>query len=458
MDADAEHESALADVSAPESVPQHDGGGQLLPRTLLRFLAGDRQAILDIADSPRALWLGALLVLSAGLAREYDGEDLLAEPWHLLIPFGASLVTAGLLYLLVRGFGLRNGATPEVFRKGFRTFLSLYWMTAPLAWLYAIPFERWASSGDAMRLNLAMLGIVATWRVVLIIRVIVVAYGFRPALVASSLVLLFADAVMLAVVQTMPVPVLRIMGGVRLDESESVLLGTAFLLTIVGFLSGPVLLLIVLVAVCRQRDWLPVEIRKPLQIDRATWFVAVASILIWIPILPLTQPEQALRRQVEHDLRQNRIRHALLLMSRHGAEEFPPHWQPPPHISFERPTPDLTLVINELLEFPDDEVSSWVRDLYMRKLRDWLPDVFSYYGHPTPEKVETTVALLERLPVAEWYPGDDAYRADDIRGGLKRLASDDRGDISTELKDRMRKLIEAIEVATAETADAGEDA
>ena len=40
----------------------------------------------------------------------------------------------------------------------FRSFLNLYWMTAPLAWLYAIPFERFLSPADATTANLALLG------------------------------------------------------------------------------------------------------------------------------------------------------------------------------------------------------------------------------------------------------------------------------------------------------------
>jgi hypothetical protein len=57
-------------------------------RTLLYFLIGSRTAIRQVAASEQALWLGLVFVLSAGLAREYDGQDLVHEPWHLLIPQG----------------------------------------------------------------------------------------------------------------------------------------------------------------------------------------------------------------------------------------------------------------------------------------------------------------------------------------------------------------------------------
>lgn len=54
--------------------------------TILKYLCGNRQSILRIAASHDAIWVGGLLVLSAGLAREYDGEDLWHQPWHLLLP------------------------------------------------------------------------------------------------------------------------------------------------------------------------------------------------------------------------------------------------------------------------------------------------------------------------------------------------------------------------------------
>ena len=68
--------------------------------TLARYLIGDRTAILTLVRQRGALLVGALLVLSAGFAREYDGEDLWHEPWHLLLPFGASLTTSFFLFTL----------------------------------------------------------------------------------------------------------------------------------------------------------------------------------------------------------------------------------------------------------------------------------------------------------------------------------------------------------------------
>ena len=108
--------------------------------TLARYLAGGREAILTIASSRHALWLGLLFVLSAGFAREYDGEDLLHEPGHLLLPLGASLVSSLLLFgVLSLGRATEEGEPPWGLR--YLSFLGLFWMTAPLAWLYAVPYE-----------------------------------------------------------------------------------------------------------------------------------------------------------------------------------------------------------------------------------------------------------------------------------------------------------------------------
>ena len=70
-------------------------------RTLARYLLGDREAIRTLASTRHTLWLGLLFVLSAGFAREYDGADLLHEPWHVVLPLGASLASSLVLFFLL---------------------------------------------------------------------------------------------------------------------------------------------------------------------------------------------------------------------------------------------------------------------------------------------------------------------------------------------------------------------
>ena len=70
--------------------------------TLVRFLIGHRDAILRIANCRHAVWVGLIVVLSAGLAREYDGADLvvfgvmvLCARWQeqRVLIVGASMLT-----------------------------------------------------------------------------------------------------------------------------------------------------------------------------------------------------------------------------------------------------------------------------------------------------------------------------------------------------------------------------
>src|SRR5688500_7580372 len=115
-----------------------DKGKPLSAFTLPLYLLGIRSGILRVAESRAALWVGLLFVLSAGFAREYDGVDLLHEPWHLALPLIASLGTSLVLYVLVYLAAYNRGVTELGFLDGYRTLLTFYWWTAPLAWLYAI--------------------------------------------------------------------------------------------------------------------------------------------------------------------------------------------------------------------------------------------------------------------------------------------------------------------------------
>ena len=91
-------------------------------RTLALYLIGNERAILELAADRRCFWAGLLFVLSAGFARDYDGQDLLREPWHLLVPLGASLATSFLLFLVACGrlFVTKEGGPPFV--RAYREF------------------------------------------------------------------------------------------------------------------------------------------------------------------------------------------------------------------------------------------------------------------------------------------------------------------------------------------------
>ena len=397
-------------------------------RTLLLYLIGDRRAILDLAADRRALWAGLLFVLSAGLARDYDGEDLLREPWHLLIPVGASLAASFLLFLAACGslFLRREGRPP--FLTAYRSFLTLFWMTAPLAWLYAVPYERFLSPGGATSANLWTLALVAAWRVALMVRVVSVLTG-RGVGPSVFLVMAFADAAALTAVYLMPKPVIGFMGGVRLTEAERAVGGTTVLVMFLGILSAPLWLIGGLIAFCTGRPtWqVPASSTGSERSGRGVWALAVASLAVWIPILPFTQAEQRLRTRVEADLRGGRVAEGLAVMSAHDPADFPPQWEPPPRVGYGETSPDVLEVMDVLSA---EGCAPWVRACYVDKLRRSIDRALAFIYHPRRgAELARLVRVLQRIPEG---PGIAAECAIGVESRLSdtQLPTEDRDSLN----------------------------
>lgn len=364
-------------------------------RTWLKFLTGDREAILRIARDRAAIWIGLLFVLSAGFAREYDGEDLLREPWHVLIPVAASIVISLMIFV---PFWLRIQVPQRPpLAAAYRAFLTLFWMTAPMAWLYAIPYERLLSASDSVRANMWTLAFVAVWRVVLISRVISVLTG-RSLHAALFVVLMISNVAMQVAVSFVPVPIIQFMGGVRLTESDLMLQGTTFLLRIVGilglFILVPAALLVLLGPRSGWRSELAATARRP---RGPLLYVAIASLVVWVGILPLTQPEQQRRHAVERELYAGRIASAIQMMSAHPRDAFPPHWDPPPRIGYPREEPPLLDVMEVLV---DGRGSEWVRAAYVDKFERAHLGHFAHFD-PRADEWHRAGVLLDRLPEGE---------------------------------------------------------
>ena len=308
--------------------------------TIVRFLLFNKEAIRQIASTHGAIWPGLLFVISAGFAREYDGEYLIAEPWHLLIPVAASLIGCFCMSALVSLMARCRGAGDVGFREVFRSFLNLYWMTAPLAWLYAIPFERFLSPADATVANLSLLGVVAVWRVALMIRAVQVLYDARwfSALVP---VVLFSDLLAMLGLWLVPGPIFMIMGGVRLTESEDVILGFRLMLGLVVY-GSCLFWLISFAALCQGKDdweWYQTESDEPRsgesgRVARGVWLTTAVSVCIWAPLMLLTQSEQALRYRAESMIDNGDFESLADLTSEYSESRFPPHWDPPPRPAY----------------------------------------------------------------------------------------------------------------------------
>jgi hypothetical protein len=377
--------------------------------TVFRYLIGRRDAILTIAADRRALAVGLLFVLSAALARDYDGEDLVHEPWHLLVPVAASLAASLLLFGLTWGVARLRGACGPRFLSAYLSFLGLFWMTAPLAWLYAVPYERFLGPGDATRANLWTLGLVALWRVALMVRVVSVLMGYKV-WEALCLVMTFADGVALAVLYLTPLPIINVMGGVRLSESEHVIQDTAFLVGCSGLLTLTIWLVGSLAAVARATPaWQAPPAPPAGPPARRLLALAAASVAVWAIVLPWTQPEQVLRRRVERDLRTGHVGAALVEMSAHAREDFPPQWDPPPRLGYGEKAPSWQELADALAGEP---VAPWVRSIYLDKLVNGVA-----YRELSEHQMVRLAGLLRRFPEGPAL-ADEPQRAQPHAHGL----------------------------------------
>lgn len=364
--------------------------------TLLRFLFGGRQAIIDVATCQGTLWVGALFVLSAGFAREYNQEDLLRDPWYVLIPLVASLATSFVLFALLALAASNRAATPVPFFPYYRAFLSLYWMTAPLAWLYALPVENYLSAADSVRVNLSLLGIVSLWRVLLIARSASVLLG-SSYLAAFFLVMFFADTLALGALYFSPLPIINVLGGISHTESESVIIDAALMVGFFGGITWLVWLIATMVILGSKGKWTPLEIDSDHRnrISKPLWALAIASLLIWVMVLPLTQPAQQVRRQAESDLLNDRVEAGLRLMSAHERGDFPPHWDPPPWHGYGQNEPHMADVINLL---QNDQAAEWVVKIYSDKVKLEFDNTYS------ETRRKELRALIEKLDIKDEKP------------------------------------------------------
>jgi hypothetical protein len=365
--------------------------------TLFEYMIGRRRAILEVAADRRALGVGAVLVASAALARNYDQVSLLHEPWRLLGAFGASLAISGPLFLTIYAFARWKGMRGTGIGRAYLSFLTLYWMMAPMAWLYGIPYERFLSPTEAALANLRTLGLVSAWRVALMIRVVSVVFGLRVR-VALSLVMLVVCTAALTALYLVPLPVVQIMGGI--SPEQSVIASAALQVTLLCWLTLPIW--IVLAGVAMRSSLNRPEWKVPSMSERSSSVLgalafATLALAAWATLLPYTQPQQGLARRVERAYRNAGPVAALNLISAHPRADFPPGWQPPPkRFPGDPPTREFLDTLDALAAHPHPD---WLRHLYSRRFQDRVH--YDSYGWPNELLNEHAVRLadiLTRLP------------------------------------------------------------
>ncbi len=399
----------------------------ITPRTVVDFLLFKREAILKVAASKSASWIGLLFVIAAGFAREYDGEYLIAEPWHLVLPLAASLIGCTAMVLPIFLFLKCNGEKECSFAEVFRSFLNVYWMTAPLALVYGIPVERFFDPGDATRANLYLLGIVAVWRVLLMIRCVYVLCG-TSVWRSTIVVLLFSDTLAMLALYYVPGPIFMIMGGVRLTESEQIILGIRHLLILLCY--GTILIWAIgYIAICCRRRKLAYyrskeenKGRNPVA-QRSAWLLAIAGIGLWIPFLFVTQPEQQLRWKCEQLIEAGKFAEFGQLTAENSRGAFPPHWDPPPRVGYREKEPLPFLVLHGLLE---SDAAPWAIDAYKEKFKfiaarnGWRVSSEDETRNYSEDEVEKMVEVLERIDGGKELASEVHIGLGDLKVGSKR--------------------------------------
>lgn len=392
------------------------------PLDLLFFLFGSRGAIERVAASRSAWFAGALLVLSAGIARNYDHLDLLRNPEWILGPFAASLFTSVFIFIWISG-PLRLDKTGSWWRQS-GTFVALVWMTAPCAWLYGIPVERFTDIVTATKWNIGFLAIVSFWRVAIMVRAVAVLTG---AAWWRVLPLLLAPAALEAMVGAgwEHLSLIGIMGGVRLPPHTELLADAATFTSAASFwiFLGCIVASLATKGVAKRplfREALP---------SRSCVGVAAACLVLWAAAALPSHPGVANRHRLETLIGDRSYAEAVAFAAEKGRHAFPPHHHLPPG-----PAPHFPLGLLDALP----------------------PDAPAWLGNEWKGDAVESLKLNFRISGTEWR--DLALKHPEVAGALRAHADELRNRNGANGEDRgwLRHYEEILKDAEESPAPSGE--
>lgn len=321
------------------------------PSDVFLYLIGNRAAIHRIAATPWAWLVGAVLVLTAGLARNYDHLDLLRQSSWFIGPFVASIFSTLFIFLWVT-LGLKLGNHPGRGRN-LLTFLNLVWLTAPCAWIYGIPVELFTDILTATKWNIAFLAIVSLWRVALIIRAVSILTE-APWPRVTLMVLTPAALEMMVGSTYKSLSLIGIMGGVRLPPHDELLLKATNFTTVASFWTFVICLLAIF--------FINGAANKPLYREtpgfpKSAMILAAATLLIWIGIALPFQPQIRNRHHLAQLIRQKDFDAAIEFASSKQRSDFPAiHYLAPDPTIYRHNYP------LELLEKLPADAPAWLRE------------------------------------------------------------------------------------------------
>ena len=212
-------------------------------RQTFRFLTFQSLEIEGKRDLLHLAIAGIVFAWIAGLGRYWDHPS--AHIWQYM-GLGSVIyifVLAALIWILA--LPLR----PE--RWSYLSVLTFVGLTSPLAWLYAIPVERFTSMDFAISANVLFLAIVASWRVALYVQFLrkVGKLSIEKIIVMSLLPLV---GIMFALmVLNLENAVFEIMAGLETERTDKELIhdnvyGFVFFLGILSIMAAPLVFLLYL--------------------------------------------------------------------------------------------------------------------------------------------------------------------------------------------------------------------
>ena len=384
-------------------------GGRLGVRDLAAFQFGSRRAIERIAATPAALAVGLLLVLSASIARNYDGSYLVREWDVLLHGVVVSIGNSFALYCLFAFAARKAGESSMPFWRGYRAFLTLFWFTSPTAWFYAVPYEHFLAPLDAVYANVITLGFVSVWRVALITRVCCVLWGARVR-DALSIVLGFCGAVLLIAVLASPWPVVDFMSGVRsISEAEAAMNGINLLVRVIVIMLSPVYLIIGLVGLKMFKNSWSLAPWRMRGLSAGVYLAMVGVVAACGVGLSLMQPSQARRHHAESLLKNGEVEEGLAYMSRYTRRDFPPAWEPKLVSDLGKDGPRMSAVRAAIEQ---ETLAEWLKPICVdASWREYLrQDTLFMWNHPGPSLMPADIS--EQVQWNENYTARDRFESD----------------------------------------------
>jgi hypothetical protein len=385
---------------------------------ILRFLFGHAESVRTVAFSRASFWTGVILVLLTAIARNYDQTFILEKPFLWL--FGPLLfsVLSGTWVFLV-GYAIAWGymdAERPGFWSAWPAFMGLFWMTAPIAWLYAIPVERLFDSVTAARANVALLTIVSSWRAILMARVFQVLHR-APFLMCLSWVLIPACIEILVLYffgGGLAKSIMAGMMGMRNSPEEQVLLDAMN----VAMTTTPWVLLAATISTVAWRmkaSTSPFPVRQPGKVPWPSLGVAAA---LWIVVAVVPQLQVARNAAVDRLAADGEFRKLLDYLSAHQPHQFAPSRTLPPG-PFER---EIFEQVPELMRAVKTSDAPWVHEHLILRLSQMSAHFNRRWNAPAIGSAEDQIkSMSENL---EWALNYARLNGADFRAildGLERI-------------------------------------